>query len=152
LGFFYGVNIAGAVFGCLVSGFYLLRNYDVTTATYAAAALNIAVSAIAFILAAVTPKESAANTDAGRATTPEPRAGVAVYVAIALSGFCALSGEAIWTRMLGLLFGASVYTLSMIVAVFLVGLGIGSSIGSLLCRVLWRPRIALGWCQMLAAG
>ena len=25
LGFFYGSNIAGAVFGCLLAGFYLLR-------------------------------------------------------------------------------------------------------------------------------
>ena len=28
LGFFYGGNIAGAVFGCLLAGFYLLRVYD----------------------------------------------------------------------------------------------------------------------------
>src|SRR5262252_4219764 len=33
LGWFYGSNIAGAVFGCLLSGFYLLREYDVSTAT-----------------------------------------------------------------------------------------------------------------------
>ena len=49
-----------------------------------------------------------------------------VYLAIALSGLCALAAEAIWTRMLGLLLGASVYTLSIILAVFLTGLGIGS--------------------------
>ena len=53
--------------------------------------------------------------------------------------------------MLGLLFGASVYALSIIVAVFLVGLGIGSGIGALLCRILASPRMALGWCQWLAA-
>ena len=28
LGYFYGGNIAGAVFGCLFAGFYLLRVYD----------------------------------------------------------------------------------------------------------------------------
>ena len=42
--------------------------------------------------------------------------------------------------MLGLLFGASVYALSIILAVFLVGLGIGSGVGSLLCRILAPPR------------
>ena len=46
--------------------------------------------------------------------------------------------------MLGLLFGASVYTLSIILAVFLIGLGIGSGIGALLCRILVRPRAGLG--------
>ncbi len=53
LGFFYGGNIAGAVFGCLLAGFYLLRVYDMATATYVAFALNITVAAIALALAAV---------------------------------------------------------------------------------------------------
>src|SRR5579863_4510604 len=38
LGFFYGGNIAGAVFGCLLCGFYLLREFDVAAATYVAVA------------------------------------------------------------------------------------------------------------------
>ena len=42
LGFLYGGNIAGAVFGCLLAGFYLLRVYDMPTATYVAAAINVA--------------------------------------------------------------------------------------------------------------
>jgi spermidine synthase len=62
-----------------------------------------------------------------------------------------MSAEVIWTRTLGLLFGSSVYTLSIILAVFLTGLGIGSSIGSWISRTLSSPRIALGWCQLLAA-
>ncbi len=44
LGFIYGANIAGAVIGCLLSGFYLLREYDVTTATVVAAAINAVVA------------------------------------------------------------------------------------------------------------
>ena len=32
---------------------------------------------------------------------------------------------------------------------FLVGLGIGSSLGSAIARAVARPRVALGWCQML---
>src|SRR4029453_17170037 len=35
LGFFYGGNIAGGVVGSLVAGFYLLRMFDVATATAA---------------------------------------------------------------------------------------------------------------------
>ena len=33
LGFFYGGNIAGGVAGCVLAGFYLLRMFDVATAT-----------------------------------------------------------------------------------------------------------------------
>src|SRR5271170_3484369 len=48
LGFFYGGNIAGAVFGCLLAGFYLLRVYDMPTATYIGAAINVSVALISF--------------------------------------------------------------------------------------------------------
>src|ERR1700752_4046387 len=46
LGLFYGGNIAGAVFGSLLAGFYLLRLYDMATATYVAVAINLVVAAI----------------------------------------------------------------------------------------------------------
>src|SRR5207248_4222460 len=54
LGFFYGGNIAGAVFGCLLAGFYLLRVHDQAIATYVAATLNGAVGLLSLGLAALT--------------------------------------------------------------------------------------------------
>ena len=45
--------------------------------------------------------------------------------------------------------GATVYTFSLILAVVLVGLGLGSSAGAYLARVVRHPRTALGWCQLL---
>ena len=61
----------------------------------------------------------------------------------------ALAAEVIWTRILSLLFGGTVYTFSLILAVFLVGLGIGGSLGSAIARSVARPRTALGVCQLL---
>ena len=52
VGLLYGMNIAGAVFGCLAAGFYLLRVYDMATATYAAVAVNVAVAAAWLALSA----------------------------------------------------------------------------------------------------
>ncbi len=146
LGFFYGANIAGAVIGCLLAGFYLLRLYDVTVATYAAVGVNLAMAGVAIAFAGTSPRAFPVE---GLATAPAPGSGI-VYLVIALSGLCALGAEAIWTRLLGLLFGASVYAFSIILAVFLVGLGIGSGIGASLCRTALRPQVALGWCQILA--
>ena len=51
LGFFYGGNIAGAVFGCLLAGFYLLRVYDMAFTTYTAVFINAAVGGLALLLA-----------------------------------------------------------------------------------------------------
>ena len=150
LGFLYGGNIAGAVLGCLLSGFYLLREYDTATATAIAIAINIAIAATAWTLSwIVSEKRAVVVSQAQVDSTGQGNS--AVYIAIGLSGFCALAAEAVWTRNLGLLFGASVYTLSIILAVFLLGLGIGSSAVSLLSKTLVNPRRALGWCQLLVA-
>jgi spermidine synthase len=146
LGFFYGGNIAGAVVGSLLAGFYLLRVYDVTVATFVAVTLNSTVALIGLALAKVTPAGTATSV-AGR-TDRAPGAWT-VYVAIAISGLTALAAEVIWTRTLSLLFGATVYTFSLILAVFLLGLGIGSSLGAAIGRGLARPRVALAVCQLL---
>ena len=171
LGFFYAGNIAGAVIGTLLAGFYLLRVFDMSTATYVAAAINFTVGALGLLVSARTPasvgvKDSdsypASAQSGGRAeafgeggTNPDSKASsdrALVYVAIALSGFCALAAQVIWTRILSLLFGASTYTFSLILGVFLIGLGIGSSLGSIIAKSVERPRVALGWCQLLNVG
>ncbi len=145
LGFFYGGNIAGAVIGALLAGFYLLRAHDVMIATFAAVALNLIVGAAALALAKSAPFAAPASTaPAARALNPWP-----IYVAIGISGMTALAGEVLWTRLLSLLFGATVYTFALVLAVFLTGLGIGSSAGSAIAERLTRPRLVFGWCQIL---
>ncbi len=57
-----------------------------------------------------------------------------------------------WTRLLSLHFGATVYTFALILAVFLVGLGIGSTVAAEFSRNIASARKALGWCQLLLCG
>ncbi len=149
MGLLYSANTAGAVTGCLLAGFYLLRVYDLTIATLAGVALNVAVALVS--LAVSRGGSYPAPDDATPARNSLPRGVWEIYASIALSGACALGAEVVWTRLLGLLLGATVYTFSIILAVFLIGLGIGSGAGSLLGRALKNPRIALGCCQMLLA-
>ena len=149
LGFFYGGNIGGGVIGSLLAGFYLLRVYDMAVATYVAVALNVIVAVLALVIAKFAPAVETIPSDHSPQTAARNPATWAVYVAIALSGMTALAAEVIWTRLLSLLFGATVYTFALILAVFLFGLGIGSSVGSAIGRSTSRPRVALGWCQML---
>jgi len=146
-GWLYGGNTVGAVVGCLLAGFYLLRLFNVTTATFAAAVINLAVALVSFLWASRTPEEMSADivppADADRPWF--------VYVCIALSGACALGAEVVWTRLMGMMLGSTVYVFSIILAVFLIGLAAGSSMGSWLLRgrtPQWAAS-ALGWAQVL---
>jgi spermidine synthase len=152
----YGANLAGAIFGTLFAGFYLLRIYNMATATFVAAAINVAVALISFVLATRAPARPLAEVDQpasdSAAVSVEPVHAAAgnlpVYIAIALSGAGALGAQVLWTRLMGMLLGSTVYVFSIILAVFLIGLAIGSGLASWLVRTV-RPRLALGWCQFL---
>src|ERR1039458_5620519 len=167
-GLLYGGNTVGAVFGCLLAGFYLLRIYDMPTATYAAVAINLAVAAASYVLAGHTPLEAAAGDAPEPAPAAAPPAPVepaasrwtiyvtpgggarggsrwTIYVTIGLSGACALGAEVVWTRLMGMMLGATVYVFSIILAVFLVGLVLAQThngmvvTGVMLARAIMTP-------------
>src|SRR5207244_9613114 len=117
---------------------------------YAAASINFAVALLSLTLVSRVkhaPPESA--TTHHRA--PQAPGATLVYLAIALSGLCALGAEVVWTRLLSLLLGGTVYTFSIILAVFLLGLCAGSGAGSLLAKRPQDPRMLLAGCQVLLA-
>ena len=179
LGFLYMANLAGAVAGTLLTGFYLLRVYDMLVATLFAVALNVVVAIVAAGLAMV--DKSAADQPEGKAVPegepveapggseaevvevrggpveapaePSPLGAVPdralIYLVIGLSGLTALGAQVIWTRLLSLLMGATVFTFSIILAVFLIGLGFGSSAGAYFGRYMKNPARGLAWCQLM---
>jgi spermidine synthase len=144
-GYLYGGNTAGAVFGCLLAGFYLLRIYNMATATWVAAAINLTVAAISYLIGGFAPAGSSGDDESADENIDS---NWPVYLTIALSGATALGAEVVWTRLLGMLLLATVYVFSIILAVFLTGLALGSAAGSSLLRKL-NARAALGWCQVL---
>src|ERR1700722_5069901 len=150
LGLLYSANVAGAVAGCVLAGFYLLRVHDMAFATYVAAAINVAAALLALALARRSGRWTAADDQEHPRVERAPRVAF-VYIAIALSGLTALGAEVVWTRQLSLLLGATVYTFSIILAVFLTGLWAGSGAGSFLARRVRDPRVSLAGCQILLA-
>jgi spermidine synthase len=136
-GLLYGGNTVGAVFGCLLAGFYLLRVFNMATATFVAAGINVVVALLSLMLAGLTPNRAVVgdSPDSPIQSAPEIKMADSVdadtqsrwpiYVTIALSGASALGAEVVWTRLLGMLLGATVYVFSIILAVFLIGLTFG---------------------------
>jgi spermidine synthase len=146
-GVFYGGNIAGGVMGCVLAGFYLLRVYDMATTSMVAVAINVVVAAIACLLSKSAPYSIGED---GHHKERAEGYGM-VYIAIGISGLCALGAEVVWTRLLSLMLGPTVYTFSIILGVFLTGLGLGSGAGSYLARRVKDPRVWLAGAQFLIA-
>ena len=152
LGLLYSFNIAGAVTGCVLAGFYLLRVYDMAVATWTAAAINLAIGLCALAMAYGNSDTRRDGETVDKPDRAPQRPGTAlVYTAIALSGLTALGAEVVWTRLLSLLLGATVYTFSIILAVFLGGLWAGGTAGSFLSTRTRSPRVALAACEILLA-
>lgn len=163
MGLFYSGNIAGAVLGCLLAGFYLLRQFDIVVATFVALFFNVAVAALAAGVSRYATYEGAGSSDEESEDPSDEdedaehgsdgTVGVfavrhrTVLLAIGLSGLTALGAEVVWTRLMGLMLGATTYTFSIILAVFLAALGVGSIAGSYISRTSPNPRIAFAVCQ-----
>src|SRR5437588_2374824 len=131
VGLLYSANIAGAVFGCLLAGFYLLRVFDMAVATYVAVSINVVIALVSFTVGwgrkfqqVLRPSPYLLPGGEGRDSRS-----MFIYLATGLSGLSALGAEIVWTRLLSLLLGATVYTFSIILAVFLFGLWAGSTFG-----------------------
>ena len=137
------------MFGCLLAGFYLLRIFDMAVATYVAVAIDVAVAGAAFLLwraPGISAKPDAQSVPFGAL----PRW---ILLATALSGLTALGAEVVWTRLLSLLLGATVYTFSIILAVFLTGTVGRKRRGFILCRgASRRPRHRAGGLPGAAGG
>ena len=149
LGILYCFNTAGGVFGAGLAGFYLLRLHDLAVANTVAVAINALVALAALGVSFFASYSR--NDPERRATTPGGARSSRVYWITALAGMSALGAEIVWTRLLSLALGPTVYTFSVILVVFLTGLGIGSAVGAARLRESDLPMRSLGICQWLLA-
>jgi spermidine synthase len=127
VGLLYAVNTLGAVLGALVTTFFALEAFGIRKTIWIAALVNLLVAMAARNLARTLPQAT------GEAPAEEPL-GVderrpapvsLVIVAAALVGFAFLLMELVWYRMLAPLLGGSSYTFGLILAVALLGIGLG---------------------------
>jgi spermidine synthase len=129
----YGLNTLGAVTGVLLSTFYLMETFG-TRATLISACL---VNALLALLARHWAKSMDAVVQASQEppnpsinASQSPVSFVFVLFAAGLVGFVFLLMELVWYRMLSPLLGGSTYTFGVILAVALLGIGLGGGLYS----------------------
>lgn len=71
-----------------------------------------------------------------------------VLIAFAFSGGAALMYEVVWTKVLSLVIGSTVYAISTMLASFMAGLSIGSFIGGRKADQIKDPLLALGLIEL----
>ncbi|CAN5804891.1 hypothetical protein BH18ACI5_BH18ACI5_05880 [soil metagenome] len=148
VGLLYAANTGGAIAGALLAGFYLIPRLGLSRGFLFAAAINTTVGVLAIIASQWLPKVTVA-TDRPQ-STPAMRpvsdpASLVVLAVAGISGFASLALEVVWFRVLTIFLGPTSYTFTVMLAMVLVGIALGSALASPLLR--WRR---LDWMQVLA--
>jgi predicted membrane-bound spermidine synthase len=145
--FVYAFNTAGAFVGALAGGFVLLPWLGLRNVMLATGAVNVCVGSVFLWLgrarAQALPPESPAPA--------RPTASLAPLVAIALlCGFASMAIQTVWNRLAALSLGSSPYTFTLVVALFVSCIALGSLLVSLLPRIgerwlVWNLGLLLLW-------
>jgi spermidine synthase len=138
----YAVNAFGGVLGVLLGGFWLIPSWGLGAAALTAFVLNAGVALASIAMARSAPASAAVQS------VPEDGAVVRPVLWIAgLSGVAALLYEVAWTRALILAMGSTVYSFTLILAAFILGLSAGSAAGAKGLPLVADPLRALGRTQ-----
>lgn len=170
LALLYGVNTLGAVTGAAASTFLLLEVLGNRTTLWSACLLNALVAITARSVSRSMESDAPARAAPGAEPVTEPVAAAPaapvvsaaplsdagalpprgfVLVAAAVVGFAFLLMELVWYRMLGPLLGGTTFTFGLILALALLGIGLGGAAYSVFFRQ--RPATLQGFALTCAA-
>jgi spermidine synthase len=153
----YGLNTFGAVAGVLLSGFITIGFFGEQWTINIGVVLNLAVSIAAFVLYKKTNVQPSAKKDE-KLKIPQKDLQISPYndkiralvlIAMAVSGFTALSYEVIWSRQLILFLQTSTYAFSGMLAVFLTGIAVGSIVINRFVDKLEKPLLVFGFLELI---
>jgi spermidine synthase len=142
LGSLYAVNLFGAVAGAFFAGFVFLPTLGVRLTNYTAAGINLGLAAAVLLARPLFERAERRPTlddlaEQMGVELPSPVAGATpvslaarrlVLLGFALSGLGAMTLQVLWTRALAVVLGSSIFSFTLILLAFLIGLGGGSAV------------------------
>ena len=133
IGGLYGWNTVGAVIGCAITGFWLLRVFGMSAALYSAATINLFVA-----LAAVVLRYFSQHIPEPASQQPGPTSQKASGIALSagmkslllltagITGAASLAYEVVWARFLSYILLNDIYAFYLMLSTILFGIGAGS--------------------------
>jgi len=130
VGALYATNTAGAIAGTLCAAFLLLPELGLRRTVY----VGVLVNAVVFLAAAWLARGAELPIKPRAWIARSPTRGGWILPAMAISGAVSFVYEVLWTRLLGLLLGGSVYAFATMLASFLMGITLGSAAAARMAR------------------
>ncbi|MBT5551604.1 MAG: fused MFS/spermidine synthase [Nitrospina sp.] len=125
----YALNTLGAASGCLMTGFFLMGTFGVLQTVLLAAGTNLLIGIGALRIYLETVPGASWKFRLPPLKTPRLswNAEQKFWMSISfICGFTALAYEVLWTRLLVFSISSTIYSLSMMLTVFLLGIFLGS--------------------------
>jgi len=146
----YFVNTLGGAAGAFLCGFVLIRTFGIHNSLAGTACLNILLAVAVFVLRAWFGIPCADRFErAARPPVHLPDLDRRLLLPlIGLSGFMALSYEILWTRVLTFFVGWTVYSYTIMLTTFLLGLALGSAAYAVLIRNRFNSVSVLAFLQI----
>ena len=158
LGRLYGINTVGGAAGAFVCGFLIIDRWGIQGSIFFAAALNVVIG-ISSVAASLFMPEETVNTEPSSLPPSSPETNESssnglfvsgALVIFTVSGFCAMTYEVVWTRLLGLIVGPTTYSFSIVLITFITGLALGSMVFGKLGDLTGKPYPLLLYSQIAA--
>jgi len=146
----YGANTLGAVTGCMASTFVLFETYGTRSTLWIACLINALVALSARALSRRVP---APSVPPGGEQDAQARAAPIWFTltAAGVAGFCFCLMELVWYRMLGPILGGTVFSFGLVLAIALLGVGMGGIAHGLLPRAREATLNTFAWTCLLEA-
>ena len=153
----YGANVLGAAFGALIGGYVILPAVGRDGGTYIAALISLMIGlyVIEKLKAPETQLLEKPQQENGTVRADEvvannallPLQSKAALLVLLIGGAVTLALEVVFMHLLAVVAGNSVYAFGLMLATFLLGLGLGSTVGEHLIRKNDRAKITV-WSQI----
>ena len=125
----YSWNTLGAMSGVMAGGFWLMPGFGLQSTLWIAGSVNLLIAVICLAMSlSYAPCVAVSSQDPHRGRTLSEGLAIPslIGLGVALAAMGTMASQVIWTRVATLVLGASVHAFTVVLAVFLGGLGAGA--------------------------
>ncbi|MEK9146737.1 MAG: fused MFS/spermidine synthase [Patescibacteria group bacterium] len=143
----YATNTIGGVVGVLISAFVLIELFGLSNSLLLAVAINLLIGAVAFFVSAKDSKVTIQKSPNLQITKVISTPKLIVLGAFFMSGLISIAYEVLWSRIFTPTIGTLIYAFATVLAIYILGIGIGSLIYQKFARIIKGKNLAFAICE-----